>query len=393
MRKISANLIFDGYENIVKNGIIILDNSNKILDIIDPIQIDYNIEQIESCKGIICPGFINTHCHTELSFLKNSIEQNIKIENFIDIIAKEKKKNINFDIIQKAIYDADIEMKNNGIVALADICNSLDSIEIKKNSSLYYHSFLEIYGLDKQNNNQNFENALKKLTLLNDNSTNASIVPHSLYSINEELLIKIFEYQKINNSISSIHFLESESENEFFVNKSGALYNKIEQMGFTPAQFLEFHERPSNLLQYAINKTLPFLVVHCTYIEKQDLMKMVEYFDNIWFAICPNSNLFIENKLPNIELIKKFSDNITIGTDSYASNNQLSILEELKTIKTHFPNINDIELIRWATYNGAKFLNLETKIGLIKKGFYAKLNLIETEDNSILNSKKINVIV
>jgi aminodeoxyfutalosine deaminase len=89
---------------------------------------------------------------------------------------------------------------------------------------------------------------------------------------------------------------------------------------------------------------------------------------NFFYCLCPNANLYIENTLPDIEMLIKANAKITIGTDSLASNHQLSILEELKTISNSFPNIKLQTLLTWATKNGAEFLGFDKELGTIEKG-------------------------
>ena len=85
-------------------------------------------------------------------------------------------------------------------------------------------------------------------------------------------------------------------------------------------------------------------------------------------CLCPNANLYIEDRLPDIPLFMKHNSLIVFGTDSLASNYQLSILEEMKTIKKAFPYISTSEMLVWATSNGAKALAFEDNLGDFTRG-------------------------
>jgi cytosine/adenosine deaminase-related metal-dependent hydrolase len=87
-----------------------------------------------------------------------------------------------------------------------------------------------------------------------------------------------------------------------------------------------------------------------------------------FFCLCPNANLYIEDILPPVELFRKNNCNIVLGTDSLASNWSLSIVEEIKTIRKHFPQIPLEEILGWATINGAKGLGMEKRLGSFEKG-------------------------
>ena len=87
MRYITANHIFSGNDFLKPNTVIVLDDKNQIIDLISSNAIEPS--NIEHFEGIISPGFINTHCHLELSHLKNHIEPKTGIVNFaLDIIKK-----------------------------------------------------------------------------------------------------------------------------------------------------------------------------------------------------------------------------------------------------------------------------------------------------------------
>ena len=101
------------------------------------------------------------------------------------------------------------------------------------------------------------------------------------------------------------------------------------------------------------------------------------------------SNIYIENKTPAFNLFREYTNKVTIGTDSLASNNKLSILNELKLIQKECTNISFKELLQWGTINGAKALNIDHKYGSIQKGKTPGINLITHFDfqNMKLTSK------
>lgn len=114
----------------------------------------------------------------------------------------------------------------------------------------------------------------------------------------------------------------------------------------------------------------------------------------LFLCTCPNANLYIENRLPDYSFWKNYPDQICIGTDSLASNHQLSILEEMKTIQKHDPSISTEQLIHWATLNGAKFFGWENELGSIEVGKKPGLNLIKTNNgfSSISTSNVVRLI-
>ena len=111
-----------------------------------------------------------------------------------------------------------------------------------------------------------------------------------------------------------------------------------------------------------------------------DLISRTRALKQTWFVLCPGSNLFIENLLPDIELFRKNKLQICLGTDSLSSNHKLSILEEMKTIQSHFPSIHLGEIVTWATINGARALEMDSWAGTIEIGKSPGINLITGMD-------------
>jgi cytosine/adenosine deaminase-related metal-dependent hydrolase len=110
------------------------------------------------------------------------------------------------------------------------------------------------------------------------------------------------------------------------------------------------------------------LFVHNTMSNQEDVAAAHNWSDNVYWATCPNANLYIENRLPDYGLFLEGGARMTIGTDSLSSNWQLSIWEEIKTIKKYNDYISLAELLKWATINGAMALGFDGELGSFAKG-------------------------
>jgi len=132
----------------------------------------------------------------------------------------------------------------------------------------------------------------------------------------------------------------------------------------------------------------PLLLVHNTFSTEKDVDFALSAFDNVFWALCPNANLYIEDALPDVPLLIEKSAQITIGTDSPASNRKLSVLEEIKTISGKFPQIPLAEMLKWSSLNGARFLGIDDRYGSFRKGRQPGINLISglSEDHSSLTA-------
>ena len=83
MRKIAATYIFTGDQPPIKNGIVTCSPDGTITRISGPHQKITEQQELEYYSGILVPGFVNTHCHLELSHLKGKIEEKTGIGGFV----------------------------------------------------------------------------------------------------------------------------------------------------------------------------------------------------------------------------------------------------------------------------------------------------------------------
>ncbi len=379
MRKISANYVFPGNSSPIKNGVIIFDKEGTIHDFLNPEIDEINFEKVEIFEGIICPGFINTHCHLELSYLKGKIAEGTELPGFVkDIISL--RNNFSDEERFNAMTLAEQEMINNGIVAVGDISNGDSTFDHKEKSKISYHTFIEVFGSDPKIANAAFKHS-ESVYNSYFNKKRASITPHATYSVSDNLVKLINTHAIKNNSLISIHNQETASENSFFREGKGAMFDFLDIANKTDNQFIPTGKNalPSFLGKYTnLNKTL---LVHNTFTEKEDIAWAQKYADNIYWCFCPNANEYIEKRQPNYSLFK--NEKCTIGTDSLASNSGLSILDEIKTISKKDSSITLETLLKWATFNGAQYLGFD-KLGSIEKGKQPGLNLISGLDGTTL---------
>jgi aminodeoxyfutalosine deaminase len=378
MRKLSANYIYPISSPPIKNGIIIADDNGKILEIKQNNE-STEEEGVEFYNGILVPGFVNTHCHLELSWTKDLIKPNEGLPAFIKNIIHLKKQTLPNDYIFQ-IADADKQMERSGIVVVGDTHNGHDSFSVKSGSALHYVNFFELTGTSTKDANAIFNHALFQMNEIENKYAIKLIpTPHAAYSVSEKLLQLITIYNSKKELPFSIHNQESIEENEYFINHKGKLKEifdelQIDQHGFEP--------KKTSSLTYLLNyiKNLSGLLVHNTFTSEEEIKKAISLNKKLYWAININSNLYIENKLPPLNDLIKNNANITIGTDSLASNKCLCILEEMKSITKHFPTIHFTNIIEWGTLNGAKALQIDKIYGSIEKGKKPGINLIQYFD-------------
>jgi cytosine/adenosine deaminase-related metal-dependent hydrolase len=388
--KFQADNIFTGTEMIDSSNVLITDEKGIINDIIDEKDAGENIQKHQ---GIISPGFINCHCHLELSHLKGVIPEHTGMVDFILNIMQ--KRASSEELIQDAIEKAEDEMIANGIVAVGDICNTTNTINQKKKGKLYYHNFIEISGFVPESAQQRFDTGIEIYNeFANHFPNNSTLVPHAPYSVSNNLFELIRNFSK--DKISTIHNQESVAENDFFEQGKGDFERLYKTLGID-ISFFKPQQKPSlaSIVNH-LTKASKNILVHNTFTSKNDIEILNSISENtktqFYFCLCVLANAYITNSFPNEVLFEQNLSNIVLGTDSLASNHTLNLLSEIEFMKKKFSNLSEIDLLRFATNNGASALGIENKYGSFKRGKQPGIILIDKylKSSQSLISTKIN---
>lgn len=393
MRKITAQTIYPIASSPIQNAVIVVDNNGKILQI--DTRSNYDDNELEIYDGVIVPGFVNTHCHLELSHMKAKVHTGTGLIPFITSVVQQREATA--ELIQDAIATAEQEMIDNGIVAVGDISNVVDTFAQKQKGNLRYYTFVEFFDFLQNANAQpefdKYKAVYDQLQLTN--SGQKSCVPHAPYSVSPKLFELINTVNQDQKGTISIHNQETPPENQLFQDKTGDFVDFYAGFGIDLAEF-EAKGQPS--IQYALahmDQQHKTLFVHNTLSTKADIQAAQAWNPATYWATCPNANLYIENNLPNYQAFLDCNAKVTIGTDSLTSNWQLCLLEELKAIAKYQSYVPFETLLKWATLNGAEALGFEKDLGSIEVGKTCGLNLLANLDNNgnIQASTKVKKLV
>lgn len=366
---ITAEKIHNGKQFLSDQQVLVIDDEGTLVDIIRKEQVEET--HVKIYQGILCPGFINAHCHLELSHLKDQIPEQTGIVDFAGNVVSTRQK-FSPEQIEEAARKADQLMWKNGIVAVGDICNTNHTIDIKSKSNMFYHSFIELIGLNPEKSEPIFSSGKQLLAEFKEKKLSASLAPHAPYSVSTELMNLIAGEKRI----CSIHNQESEEENKFFKNKSGDFLKLYHRLNLSIDYFQPTGKTSLQSYLPNINWKQNLLLVHNTFTSEEDIELAENINHHLFWCLCPNANLYIENKLPQLTLFKNKNLKMCIGTDSLASNKTLDILSEIKTLSKHFSEIELEEILTWATYNGAEFLGIHNQYGTFEKNKKPGINWI-----------------
>lgn len=362
-RKLKGDSIFDGYR-LLEGKVVVLDGEGEVVDLVE----EEAAPDALYFPGILTPGFVNCHCHLELSHMKGLIPEKTGLVDFVFAVVTQRHREEGE--ILEAIAEAEASMRAGGIVAVGDICNNVSTTSQKGKGHLYYHNFIEASGWLPAVSATRFERALQLYATFQQLGGKTSLVPHAPYSVSGELWSYLKPY--FAGSVVSIHNQETPFEDQFFRQGGGDFSRMYELMGIDNS-----HHRPSgkSSVQSYFDHLAPAasaLLVHNTFISPEDIdfvqQQSQSYGLATSFCLCINANLYIEEALPPVDQLRQKGCSLVLGTDSLASNWSLSIVDEMAALRRHFPAVPLEEILQWATLNGARALGIDDQFGSFEKG-------------------------
>ena len=391
MKRIAAEYVYTlTGEGVIRNGFVEYDESGKILRIGKCAE----DEKMHIFKGALVPGFVNAHCHLELSHLKGKFKKGTGMAGFIDQINALRDSSTYEDKLN-AIGRELNGLWNQGVSAMADISNGPDTFPFKAATPMYTRSFLEVFGSEPEDCDSVMTYVRDLQKKAHAYGLDAAPTPHSPYTMSPQL-VTASSAAGLEDGYLSYHSQESPEEEEMLMYGTGKMADNRRRAGMSmppvtgqPA-LMYFLDRLAAIgpeektkLCDKDGKFLPhLLLVHNVCLSEEAAMAALKVLKNVWFAICPLSNIFIHNALPPIPMMRKLGLNIALGTDSLSSNDLLDMVSEMKCLQDHFPEVPMEEMLRWACLNGAEFLSKEEELGSLAPGKKPGLVLIHHLDET-----------
>lgn len=362
MQLLTAERIHDGYKWMPAGTTLVIADDGVITDILD-----HPADDTQVLDGWLVPGFVNAHCHLELSHMKGVVPRATGLIPFLKSIPQHR--NDHSDEQKWAARSAAFTtMLESGVVAVGDIANTADTKDLRESGNMHFHTFVEALGFTHGAHERAFAYAkgiCDELAMQNGHSSmlRQSVTPHAPYSVSADLFRLIGEAES--GGLISVHNQESMDEDLYYRAKQGHVPDLLGLFGIDDSYFQPTAK--SSLQSYLpwLGAYHDLLFVHNTYATKEDVKFAQGNTRSASWCLCPNANMYIEGCLPDVAMLRAEGAHICVGTDSLASNDSLSILAELQTLKRHFPDLEWEELLGWATANGARALRMEDVIGSI----------------------------
>lgn len=356
-QKLRGDQLFDGQKLYGNDVVLLLDARGRKIDILPVSEAG---EDIHYLPGAILPGLVNAHCHLELSHLKGRIPEHTGLVAFLQQVVQQRATEPS--IIEEAIGLGLQEMKDDGIRAVGDICNTAHTLPFKTQAGIRFHQFIELISLSEAQLETRTAAALQlRERFLNEQPGPVSLSPHAPYTVHPAALRWLNEHTR--EQLITMHNQETPAENELFQSGTGDFLRLYQAFGL-PSSPIPVTGTTS------IRAWLPYfrngqriLLVHNTFMPEEDIVWAMETAERngvtLYHCFCIRANQYIEGTMPDIPLFQRYGCRIVLGTDSLSSNHSLRLTDEIKTLLSNFDSITLEDSLRWACGTGWEALDME----------------------------------
>jgi cytosine/adenosine deaminase-related metal-dependent hydrolase len=210
---------------------------------------------------------------------------------------------------------------------------------------------------------------------------NWGLAPHALFTASKDLFLRCGEIAQREYILLTTHLAESREEMEMFRDASGLLYQFVKSIGRpmkdcggkTPLE-LFLGAPPSTSLRTGSDRALPqWIIAHLNELTQNDFDLLKRLNPKFQIVHCPRSHEYFGHSPFAFERLRSLGFNICLGTDSLASNQTLSLFDEMRAFQKKFPRVSPEEVLQMVTVNPALALRSESAVGQIRPGFEADL--------------------
>lgn len=335
--------------------------------------------RLEECEGqVIVPALVNCHAHLELSSLAALGQGTCSCHSgavtaWIRELLAARSQDQDQEARSDAAYMALARLYSGGCRALLDIGNCRESADLGRNFKTEVFFFLELLGLCGA-----FEQAA--LAILAELPAELSCTAHAPYSAGPDLLRRLKERARRQKVLFPLHVAESGAEIEFLRTGQGEFRDFLRERGLELESFVA---PGTGAVQYLDSLGLldaQTLCVHGVHVSQEEISLLAQRGAAV--CLCPGSNRFLGvGRAPLADYLAQGVP-LVLGTDSLASNPDLSLWQEMRLLRQDHPAVAPEEVFAMATINGARLLGVAQRLGRIAPGVSASLPAVRCSATS-----------
>jgi aminodeoxyfutalosine deaminase len=367
----------------IDNGAVVV-REHQILDVgrFDEIKTHNAGEIVDLGEQALLPGLINAHCHLDYTCLRGKISPQKSFAGWIRAINAEKAKLLAQDYVC-SIGEGFAEAKRFGTTGIANLTAFPDLIS-QLGAPIRTWWFAELIDVRAPEcASETVDHAIESLKTV----SNWGLAPHALFTASPELYRHCEKVAQQKNVPLTTHLAESREEMEMFHNASGPLYEFLKSIGRpmndcgneTPLEHFLTVRDSSAALRSSWNDN-DWLIAHLNELTESDFELLERSKTRFHVVHSPRSHDYFNHSRFPLERLRSLGFNICLGTDSLASNENLSLFAEMRAFQKEFPAVSPEEILKMVTVNPATALHQENMLGRIRPGFRADLIAVPCDE-------------
>jgi cytosine/adenosine deaminase-related metal-dependent hydrolase len=318
----------------------------------------------------LLPGLVNCHTHLEFSQLKKPLGRpGMRLDRWIRLVISERGQR---DNCAEAITAGLQEGGRDGVTTIGEIAAAgPEAYPLGRQRVMQL--FAEVIGFSRARANSAYAGLIQTFNRLTTISgVEVGISPHAPYTVSPELLAKLIAFSEERVLTVAMHLAESEEELELLDAGTGPFRELLEERSMWDEAAIPRGNRPIDYLRM-LSKAPRSLVIHGNYLTESEHDFLASNSARMSLIYCPRTHAYFRHpRYPLSELLTK-QVHVALGTDSRASNPDLSLLAEMRYVARSFPGIDRQLVLRMATLSGAEALGWEDQVGSITPGKVANL--------------------
>jgi cytosine/adenosine deaminase-related metal-dependent hydrolase len=385
----------------IENGAVAV-SGNRIVAVgrFDDIKTHNAGNAVDLGEQVLLPGLINAHCHLDYTCLRGKIPPQESFTDWIRAINAEKSE-LSAKGFFASINDGFEEAKRFGTTAIANL-TAFPELISQVQPPIRTCCFAELIDIRApERSNELVDSAIEALRSLECADMSAlskrrhvaalqtlpsGLAPHALFTASKDLFRWCEEIAQREHILLTTHLAESREEMEMFRDASGPLYKFIKSIGRqmndcgneTPlVLFLDLigsGGSPNRPRAIELNRPyLSWIVAHLNELTESDFDLLERSNSRFHVVHCPRSHNYFGHSPFAFERLRSLGFNVCLGTDSLASNETLSLFDEMRSFQKEFPSVSAEEILQMVTVNPARALRYENTLGKIRPGFEADL--------------------
>ncbi len=325
----------------------------------------------------LLPGLVNAHTHLEFSHLRKPLGRaGMLLVDWIRLVIAERGRGevVTVDAVAKGLR----ESMAHGVTTIGDIATTVAGAGTTEPDCV---SFFEVIGFSRARAESATAALIEKLDDRRNAGRRIGISPHAPYTVSPDLLRKLVAESRMRNFPVAMHLAESRDELELLASRTGPFQELLDERSMWDASVISPGTRPLIYLQ-ELAKAPRSLVVHGNYLDNDELTFIAENREHVSLVYCPRTHAYFQHAPYPLEEMLARGVQVALGTDSRASNPDLSLLAEMRFVARTHPAISPHDVLRMGTLAGAEALGLSNEAGSLSPGKLANIIAVPLTDSA-----------